>query len=166
MGFWLASLEYLWLYLGVYLKHIMKNKFLAIQILSALAFMNATYLSYKAYFVRFVDPNNLTSFCDVSKLFTCSDVLRHPLSQIYGVSFPWIAMLVYPIIFSISFFGYKKMSPRYGKMLAAVSFLGVMFNGFIMYRETMFIHSYCLLCFICTLIIVSIFVLAISITRK
>lgn len=144
----------------------MKNKFLLIQLLSVLAFINACYLSYKSYFVRFVDPNGLTSFCDISQMFSCTDVLRHPLSQIAGISFPWIAMAVYPVLFIVAFYGYKKMSLSYAKTLAGLSFLGILFNGFIIYREAMFIHSYCLLCLLCTLIIVTIFSLSLSMVYK
>lgn len=143
----------------------MKNKFLAIQILSVIAFINAVYLSYKAYFVRFVDPIGVTSFCDISSVFACTDVLRHPLSQVFGLSFPWIAMVVYPVLFTVAFFGYRKLEKCYAKALVILSFLGILFNGFIIYREAMYIHSYCLLCLLCTLIIVSIFFISLSAIR-
>ena len=143
----------------------MKNKFLYIQVLSVIAFINAVYLSYKAYFVRFVDPAGLTSFCDISSLFTCTDVLRHPLSQVFGVSFPWIAMIVYPVIFVVAYLGYKKLNKCYAKVLVMLSFLGMLFNGFIIYREAMYIHAYCLLCLLCSVIIVSIFVLSLCILK-
>lgn len=102
----------------------MKNKFLIIQVLSIIAFINACYLSYKAYFVRFIDPFGFTSFCDISKTFTCTDVLRHPLSEIFGLSFPWIAMLVYPIIFVLAFISYKRYKEVYVKILVGISFFG------------------------------------------
>ena len=144
-----------------------KNKFTAISILSLLAFINASYLSYKAYFFRFIDPNALSSFCDVSKSFSCTEVLRHPLSQVFGLSFPWIAFVVYPALFLISYFGYRSKEgvKCYAKVLATFSFFGILFNGFIIYREIMFIHAYCLLCLLCTAMIVSIFALAISVVR-
>lgn len=142
-----------------------KNKFFSICILSSVAFINAAYLSYQSYFVRFVDPEGLTSFCDVSKIFSCSDVLRHPLSQFFGISFPWIALIVYPVLFGIAYLGYKTANNflGYAKRLAVLSFLGVLFNGFIVYREVNFIHAYCLLCLLCTLIILTIFGLSLSI---
>jgi uncharacterized membrane protein len=143
----------------------MKNKFLLIQVLSVVALINASYLSYKAYFVRFVDPVGLTSFCDFSSTFACTDVLRHPLSQVFGVSFPWIALLVYPVIFVVAFLGYRHAKVSYAKTLAIISFLGMLFNGFIIYREAMFIHAYCLLCLLCTVIIVSIFAVSVSMRK-
>lgn len=146
----------------------MKNKFLAIIILSALAFINASYLSYKAYFFRFIDPQGLSSFCDVNKIFSCTEVLRHELSQVFGLSFPWVAFVVYPVLLIVAYFGYRagKNYSSYAKTLAVLSFMGMMFNGFIIYREIMFIHAYCLLCLLCSAIIVSIFALAISVVIK
>ncbi len=144
----------------------MKTKLFAIQVLSALAFINASYLSYKAYYVRFVDPLGLSSFCDISKLFSCTDVLRHPLSQVFGLSFPWIAMVVYPVIFALAFLGSRHFKWMYVQVLVVVSFLGILFNGFIIYREFFFIHAFCILCLLCTLIIVSIFGLSLSMLRR
>lgn len=135
-------------------------------ILSAIAIVNATYLSYKAYFFRFVDPLGLTSFCDFSKFNSCSEVLRHPLSNVFGVPFPWIALLVYPIIFGLAWYGYKHQSYVQAKIIATLAFLGMCFNGFIIYRELFFIKAFCLLCFICTLIIVSILFLSLSLIKE
>lgn len=144
-----------------------KRTFLIIMILSLLAFINASYLSYKAYFFRFIDPNGLSSFCDVSSTFSCTEVLRHPLSQVFGLSFPWIAFVVYPVLFIIAYFGYRsiKSCSVYAKTLAGLSFFGVFFNSFIIYREIVFINAYCLLCLLCTVMIVSIFGLSVSIVR-
>lgn len=144
----------------------MKYKFLILQIISGVAIINASYLSYKAYFVRFVDPNGLSSFCDISKLFSCTDVLRHPLSQVFGLSFPWIALVVYPVIFVVAWYGYRRGNILYAKIISIVSLLGILFNGFILYREAFIINSYCLLCLLCTVIIISIFLISTSIFIK
>lgn len=146
----------------------MKNKFLLICILSVAAFINAGYLSYKAYLFRFVDPLGLSSFCDVSSTFSCTEVLLHPLSQVFGVSFPWVAFVVYPVLFVLAYLGYKKGEKGivYAKVLMILSFLGMMFNGFFIYREAMYIHSFCILCLICTAIIVTIFGISVTMVRK
>ncbi len=144
----------------------MKNKFKIIQVLSVVAFINAGYLSYKAYFVRFIDSAGFSSFCDISSTFACTDVLRHPLSQVFGMSFPWIAAVVYPVLFVLAFLGYKSKKMVYGKVLTVASFLGVLFNSFIIYREFFYIHAYCLLCLLCTAVIVGIFMISVSIIRE
>jgi uncharacterized membrane protein len=43
---------------------------------------------------------------------------------------------------------------------------GICFNGFIIYREVMYIHVYCLLCLMCSAIIVSNFVLALRMLKE
>lgn len=135
-------------------------------VLAAVALVNAAYLSYKAYYFRYVDPLGLTSLCDFSKVNSCSEVLRHPLSNVFGIPFPWVALVVYPILLGLAWYGYKKRSYVQAKILATLSFLGMCFNGFIIYREILFIKAFCLLCFICTLIIISIFFLSLSLLKE
>ncbi len=142
------------------------RKYQAIIILSAIALVNAAYLSYKAYFFRYIDPLGLSSFCDFSTFNSCSEVLRHPLSNVFGMSFPWAALLVYPVLLGLAWYGYKQQSYAQAKVLAVLSFLGICFNGFIIYREIFFIHAFCLLCFMCTLIIISIFCLSLSLVKE
>ena len=142
------------------------KKYRTIIILAAIALVNAAYLSYKAYYFRYVDPLGLTSLCDFSKFNSCSEVLRHPLSNVFGIPFPWVALVVYPILLGLAWYGYKHQSNIQEKILATLSFLGMCFNGFIIYREIFFIKAFCLLCFICTLIIISIFFLALSLVKE
>lgn len=142
------------------------KQYRVIIILATIALINAAYLSYKAYYFRFVDPLGLTSFCDFSKFNSCSEVLRHPLSNVFGIPFPWVALVVYPILLGLAWYGYKHQSYVQAKILATLSFLGMCFNGFIIYREIFFIKAFCLLCFICTLIIISIFFLSLSIMKE
>ncbi len=142
------------------------KRYRAIIILSTIAIVNALYLSYKAYFFRYVDPAGLTSFCDFSSFNSCSEVLRHPLSNVFGIPFPWIALVVYPILLGLAWYGYTHRSYVQAKIIATLSFLGMCFNGFIIYREILFIKAFCLLCFICTLIIISIFILSVRLIRE
>lgn len=142
------------------------KKYQIIMALSAIALVNAAYLSYKAYFFRYIDPQGLTSFCDFSQFNSCSEVLRHPLSNVFGIPFPWVALAVYPVLLGLAWYGYKHQSYVQAKALAILSFMGMCFNGFIIYRELFFIKAFCLLCFICTLIIISIFFLSLSILKE
>ncbi len=136
------------------------KRYRIIVILAAVALVNATYLSYKAYFFRYVDPLGLTSFCDFSKVNSCSEVLRHPLANVFGIPFPWIALAVYPILLGLAWYGYKHRSYAQAKVIVVLSFLGVCFNGLIIYREIFFIKAYCLLCLMCTALIISIFIIS------
>jgi uncharacterized membrane protein len=65
-----------------------------------------------------------------------------------------------------SYRGYMSPKLQYAKILAMLSFLGMLFNGFIIFREVMYIHTYCLLCLLCTAIIVSIFLISLSMLKK
>lgn len=131
----------------------------SICILSVFGFADATYLSYKACIIRFFEAGG-QSACDITKSFSCSEVLRSPYSQIFGISFPWIAFCVYPILFLLAYLGYKSNYKFYAKWLQTLSFLGMLFNFFIIYREIFYIYSYCILCLICTFIIIAIFILS------
>jgi uncharacterized membrane protein len=143
----------------------MLKKYAIIATLALVAIVNAAYLSYKVYMFQFVDPYKLTTICDFSTFSSCTSVLRHPLSLVFGVPFPWIALAVYPILLILAWYGYKKASLAPAKIIVVLSGLGMAFNGFIIYREIRYIHAYCILCLLCTAIIITIFTLSLSMVR-
>ncbi len=149
-----------------FFNYLLMKKYLVIVALASVALINAAYLSYKAYFFRFIDPLGLTSFCDFSSFNSCSEVLRSPLSSVFGIPFPWVALAVYPVLLGLAWYGHKHQSYTQAKILVVLSFLGMCFNFFIIYREIVFIKAFCLLCFICTLIIITIFLLSLSILKE
>lgn len=134
--------------------------------LAAVAIVNAGYLSFKAYGYHFAGNPVLSTACDAFGVGSCSDVLRHPLSLVFGIPFPFIALVVYPILFCIAWYGRCHVTTMPAKVLVVLSGMGMGFNSFIIYREIFFIHQYCLLCLLCTVIIISIFFLALSIVRS
>lgn len=142
------------------------KKYSIIVALASVAIVNAAYLSYKSYIYHFVDPYRLTTICDFSRWSSCTDVLRNPLSLVFGIPFPWIALLVYPILLGLAWYGYKKASLWPAQAIVVLSGMGMCFNGFIIYREIRFIHAYCILCLICTAIIISIFILSLQLVRE
>ena len=132
------------------------KKFLVICILAGIAFINASYLTYKSY----VPTTN--AFCDINQIFSCSTVLASPVAKIGGViPFPMIAMIVYPILFALAFIGRKKRKTQFFKPLAILATMGIAFNGYFIYLETTVIKVYCSLCLLCTAIIISIFVMSV-----
>lgn len=132
------------------------RKYLLICLLSLIAFVNASYLSYQAYQFKYVDTNIASSICDLSQNVSCTEVLKSPYSQVFGIPFPWIAFVVYPILFALAMIGYKRRKISYARIIQALAFLGFAFNLFIIYREMFYIYSYCLLCLACTFIIATI----------
>lgn len=144
----------------------MKKKYLLIITLAVLALINAAYLSKHAYDFQIKNTGSKSTFCDVSGSLSCSSVLESPYSKVFGVPFPWIALLVYPVLIVIGLIGLRTRKVVYAQVLATLSFLGVLFNGFIMYRELALIHAFCILCFMCSLIIITICITSLLIVRQ
>ncbi len=136
------------------------KKYLYIIGLSIVAIVDAAYLSYQAYVIRFVENSNVSSFCDLAQNVSCTNVLYSPYSQIFGISFPWVALVVYPIILILAYIGYKNKNIFQAKAIQGLSFCGMLFNFYIIYLETFYIFSFCIFCLLCTAIITSIFALS------
>ncbi|NTW14366.1 MAG: hypothetical protein HGA31_05040 [Candidatus Moranbacteria bacterium] len=142
------------------------KKYTVIMVLSAVAIVNAAYLSYEAYQFRCAAASAAGTFCNFSESASCSNVLASPYSLIFGIPFPWIALVIYPVLLIIASVGLKKSSYRQASSLAILSGLGTCFNGFIIYREAVYIHSFCPLCLLCTAIIVTILVLSLRLISE
>lgn len=142
------------------------KKYLYIIGLSAVALLDAIYLSYQAYIIRFVENSKVSSFCDLAQNVSCTNVLQSPYSQIFGLSFPWIALCVYPIILILAYVGYKNKNIFQAKIIQILSLGGMLFNFYIIYLETFYIFSFCILCLLCTAIITSIFIISTLIVKN
>ena len=134
---------------------LMQKKLLAILILCGIAFLNALYLTYESFY-----PSANGSFCDVGNTFSCSKVLQSPHALIFGVPFPAIAAVVYPLLFSIGLLGYFGKIKKPFSILLPLSIGGMCFNGFFIYKEFFFIHNFCLLCLMCSAIITTIAIIS------
>lgn len=136
------------------------KKLIAICILSIVAFFNASYLTVQNYKIEQATIKwGVTSFCDISNTFSCSNVLSSPYSKVFWVAFPAIAMAVYPIIFLIAFLWINSVIRKPFHILTAMWIWWMMFNWFFISREFLYIWSYCPLCLVCTWIITTIFIL-------
>lgn len=144
------------------------KKYIAIILLSLIAFINAGYLTNKAYFLKNTPVSERPmSFCDINQTFSCTTVLDSPYAEVFGLPFPLIALFVYPIIAFIAFLGYRAKSMNHFKYLLALGIGGTMFNSFFIFREYMYIGAYCYLCLICSAIIVTISVIsAVGVWKK
>jgi uncharacterized membrane protein len=84
----------------------MKNKYILILVLALIALGNAAYLSYTAYqLLHPVAGVVVSSACDISKTLSCSNVIVHPDTMIAGIPFPYLALVVYPIITLLAIWG-------------------------------------------------------------
>ena len=140
----------------------LKTAYAFVATICAVALANAAYLTKRAIEIK--NGGGFDSFCDINSSVSCTNVLAHPLAQVFGVPFPMIALFVYPVLLALAVLGYAKDKAFFFKPIAVLAAMGTAFNGFIIYRETVYIKSYCILCLFCTLIIVTVF--AVSMTEN
>jgi uncharacterized membrane protein len=81
-----------------------RTLYLIILILALIGVANAAYLSYHAYGYWFgANADALRMLpCDINSVFSCSDILSNPMSLIFGIPFPMIALVVYPLLFKLA----------------------------------------------------------------
>ena len=135
------------------------KKLIAICILSFIAFVNASYLTYNNYKIE-QNIWKIGSFCDINNTLSCSNVLASPYSKIFWIPFTAYAMLVYPIIFVIAFLWITLVLKKPERVLVILWWGWILFNSYFIYQEFANIWSYCPLCMLCSAIIITIFVLA------
>lgn len=144
------------------------KKYIIILVLAVIAFGNAVYLSYEAYQFWF-GATHATLLgnmpCDINAHLSCSGILSNPRSLIFGIPFPMIAMVVYPIIFALALSGYIRKSHTEAKILTGLAFGGMCFNSYVIFQEYT-ISVFCPLCAMCSVIIVTVFALSICIWNK
>ena len=132
----------------------MTKKLIIIIILCIIAIFNAAYLTNLAY-SELAGP----SFCDINSTLSCNSVLAHPAAQFFGVPFPVIALVVYPILLIIAVLGYSKTITNHRIRLRRLSLWGIAFNSYVISQEAFVIKAFCPLCLICTAIIITIHIL-------
>lgn len=136
----------------------LKTAYAFIAGICAIALANAAYLTNQALEIK--NGGGFDSFCDINSSVSCTNVLAHPLSQVFGIPFPMIALFVYPVLLTLAILGYVKGKAVFFKPLAALAAMGTMFNAFIIYREAVYIKSYCILCLFCTAIIITVLIVS------
>ncbi len=165
------------------------RKYLIILILASIGIFNAAYLSIHAYqYWDGADASALQSLpCDISSKLSCSGILQNPRAIIFEfggeyancpsdedcityskepfkVAFPMIALVVYPLLFLLALSGYIHKSLTEAKILTILALGGMCFNGYVISQEII-VGIFCPLCAMCTMIIVTIFILAIRIWK-
>lgn len=147
------------------------RKYLIIAVLALIGVYNAVYLSIPAYeYWNGANKEVLQSMpCDISQSLSCSGILQNPRAIIFSlgefkVAFPMIALVVYPILFIIALFGWFTRKPCPAKALAVLSAGGILFNGYVISQEYI-VGIFCPLCAMCTVIIITIFILSLCIIK-
>ena len=134
-----------------------------VMVLTFLGILNASYVTYLTFWV--IPDLTHPLLCDISAIFACSTALASGATRIFGIPSCTIAIFVYPIIAFCAWLAYTTRWQHAWKTIATLGGLGVLMNLFIIYRETVMIHAYCLLCLICGLIVLTICGLGIYGTR-
>lgn len=132
----------------------MKKKLSIVMAFCVIAIVNAWYLTKMAY-----SELSWPSFCDISDTISCSSVFNHTASQIFGVPFPVIALVVYPVLLLVAFLWYKHKISSHRTWLCWLSLGWMLFNAYIIYQEAFVIKAFCPLCLLCTAIIIIIHIL-------
>lgn len=156
----------LFILFSYFLYMVQNKKLIAIIVLTILGMINAFYLSYEAY--QALNPSALNfiggSFCDINKQFSCTGFLATPDSRVFGIPFPWIAALVYPILFVLSVAAYFHNSRNLVRIVTILAFCGLAFNGYVISREFK-VGVFCPLCLMCTGYILTIGILGLLILK-
>lgn len=128
----------------------MKKNLKIIIALSMVAIFNSAYLAFDGLW------KDSGSFCDINEVLSCTNVVTHPATHFFGIAFPLIALVVYPIIALIAILGLTNIFQKSHIAIRYLSAVGILFNGYIIYQETFTIKAVCILCLVCTIIIIAI----------
>mgnify|MGYP003594222412 CR=1 FL=1 len=147
------------------------KKYLVIAVLAAIGIFNAIYLSIPAYeYWNGADSSALQMMpCDISDKLSCSGILQNPRAIIFSfgdfkIAFPMIAAVVYPILFLIALWGWFSKTTCPAKILTGLSAGGMLFNSYVITQEFI-VWVFCPLCAMCTVIIITIFIISICIWK-
>lgn len=144
--------------------------FISIIILTFLGIINAFYLSYEAHQISQLvsQPSYWTlfqwwfvknTFCDINETFSCSSFMANPASKLFWIPFPYIAAIVYPILFILSLMAFRLKSNNIVRTIFILSLMWIWFNVIIISREfTLWV--FCPACLMCTAYIISIAILS------
>ena len=151
----------------------MNKKYLLIALLAAIGVGNAWYLTYETLgiFAAQAQGGLLGALpCDLTSTLSCSGILSNPRAVIFTigefkVAFPMIAAVVYPILLVVALWGWFSQKILPAKILTIMAGGGILFNSYVIYQEFV-VGVFCPLCAVCTLLIITIFILALMMWRR
>jgi uncharacterized membrane protein len=126
-----------------------------------IAVFNAGYLTNSAYELLQSKVNStwiLPFACDINSTFSCSWVFTHNFSRPFGIPFSLIALFVYPAIILIATLWLFWKIRKHFTILFYMWIAWFLFNSYFIVNEII-VNTYCLLCLMCTAIIISVAVL-------
>lgn len=133
------------------------KKLYAILILALISLWNAIYLTISAFDYKAWNTSSL--FCDLNNTFSCSNLFSFDFAWIFWIPFPFIAVVVYPILALIAILWILKKCKKAFHILLVLWIWWMMFNSYIIYNEYL-VWVYCLACLACTISITTITILS------
>lgn len=133
------------------------KKLYAIIVLALISMGNALYLTISALNYKAWDTSKIA--CDINDTLSCSSLFSFDFAWIFGIPFPAIAMVVYPIITIIALLWVVKKCKKSFEIILWLGIWGILFNAYIIYNEFQ-IWIFCPACLACTASIATIAILS------
>lgn len=133
------------------------KKLYTIVILAIISMWNAIYLTLSALKYRAWDTGKF--ICDINDTLSCSSLFSFDFSWIFGIPFPAIAMIVYPIIALIAILWILWKCKKTFAIILGLGIWWMMFNGYIIYNEFQ-VWVFCPACLACSVAITTIAILS------
>jgi uncharacterized membrane protein len=131
----------------------MQKMYLAIKILAVFGVILACYLLFEQITQSPFRP------CNISAVVNCDAIISGPVAKTLEIPTPLYGLIGYLVIFFAAI--YKKK-----KLILGMATFGLLFCLRIAYIELFQLHVICPVCIACQLIMISVFLLAIWLTRR
>lgn len=127
--------------------------YLIIKILASIGIVLACFLLWEQIFHPAFQP------CRINSIVNCDAIISGSVARTVGIPTPLYGLIGYIVIMISAFFQKKKL-------LLGMAAFGLLFCGWIAYRELFQLHVICPVCIICDSVIVTVFILSIIINLK
>jgi len=131
----------------------MSKLFFTIKALSLIGISLALYLLWQQFYQPDFQP------CNINATVNCEAIINGAVAKTFGIPTPLYGLIGYIVIFLAAIFRKKKL-------LLGMATFGLTFCAWIAYKELFELHVICPICITCQLIMISVFSLAVVITRK
>ena len=129
------------------------KKFFYVKALSLIGIIVALYLLWEQFFHPSFNP------CSINSTVNCDAIVSGVVAKTLGLPTPLYGLIGYIVMF---------FSARYQKkkLLLGMATFGLLFCGWIAYKELLELHVVCPVCLICDAVILSVFGLSVSLNLQ
>ena len=126
--------------------------FFWIKILAIFGLLLSTYLLWQQFFHPAFKPCNINSFIN------CDAVVSGPVAKTFGISTPLFGLIGYIVILIAAIL-------RKTKLMLGMAAFGLVFCLWIAYQELFLLRVICPVCIGCQLVMISIFILSLKVSK-